>query len=427
MKNWMVHGSVIVLFLTIHIVTAQWVETYQFKDARIGSIIAGNTGELFASTSSGIFLSTDNGTSWIPVNNGLPAPTDGNLYLLAVNSTNDLVLASSSGIFLSTNNGTTWTCIDSSTIITPINSLAVNGSGDIFIGMSDDTVFRYTSNGTNWTKFSSGVSKAIINATNDNNTLITCLAIHDTGDIFAGTFERGLYKSTDNGINWTRSDSGMTGWQREIRSLAINSTGDIFAGTHEEGVTRSTDNGSSWTTINSGFDPQWGCYNIAVYRSNIFIENSTGVFLSTNNGTNWTPVNTGLPLGINDLYRINSLVVNGNNIFTTIDSAVWRRPLSEMVGIINDKTQQCISQQTMFTIRTNGSYVTIGFNLPHSVQVCADIYNLSGHTIKSIINKYFVSGPHNFPSDTKNIPAGCYFLRMQAGSNSTVKNLLIFH
>lgn len=429
MKNLLAYGGIVVLVLTIHIANAQWVQTYEFKDASIGSVIASGTGDLFASTSSGIFLSTDSGASWISVNSGLPVPTGGNLYNLAVNATKDLVVASNNGIFMSANNGTTWTLVDSGPTVANITCLAVNSAGDIFTGTSEDSVYRYTDNGTNWTVVSSGVSNAPINFMDDILTFITCLAINGAGDIFAGTFERGLYKSTDNGTNWIRSDSGMTSWQREIRSLAINSAGDIFAGTHEEGVTRSTDNGTSWTTINSGLDPQWGCYNIAVYGINIFVENSTGIFVSPNNGTNWTPVNTGLPLGINDLYWINSLVVSGNNIFTATDSAVWRRPLSEMVGVINDKSQQRISQQAMFNIRTSNRkspYVTIVFSLSHSEQVCLDLYNLSGHKIKSIVNKYLVSGSHSFSLDTRNITAGWYTVRMQAGSNSNVKSIPIF-
>ncbi len=34
-----------------------------------------------------------------------------------------------------------------------------------------------------------------------------------------------------------------------ILSLAINSSGDIFAGTNMDGVFRSTDNGNNWTNL----------------------------------------------------------------------------------------------------------------------------------------------------------------------------------
>jgi photosystem II stability/assembly factor-like uncharacterized protein len=425
----MAQVSLFILILTIHIVNAQWVQTYEIKDGRIGSIVANNTGDLFISATSGLFLSTDSGTSWTPVNSGLPALSVYSYYGLEVNGINDMVAASQSAIYLSTNRGITWTLVDSLGKDKYINSLAINNAGDIFAGMYDDSIYHYTNNGTSWFKASSSVSMADVDLTSDFNYNITCIAINGAGDLFAGTMERGLYRSADNGTNWARVDHDLPLWTKEIRSIAISNTGDIFAGTHEEGVIRSTDNGETWTTINSGLDPEWGGYGFAMYNSNIFVKNSTGVFFSTNNGTTWTPFNSGLPTGINDLYGIKSLVVSGNDIFITTDSAVWRRPISETKSVIHENTRQRIVQKTMFNIRTsnrNSPYVTIEFSLQHSAQVHIDIYNLSGYKLKSIVNKYLISGSHSFSFDARDISGGCYTVRMQAGLNSNTKSIPIF-
>jgi photosystem II stability/assembly factor-like uncharacterized protein len=67
------------------------------------------------------------------------------------------------------------------------------------------------------------------------------LAINSDGHIFAGTYY-GIFRSQDNGDNWTAVDTGLT--NGHIQALAINSGGDIFAGTDGGGVfcsTQSTD------------------------------------------------------------------------------------------------------------------------------------------------------------------------------------------
>ena len=76
---------------------------------------------------------------------------------------------------------------------------------------------------------------------------IQSLAINSNGDIFAGIVFGGMFRSTDNGDNWTAINTGLTN-TRVHGALAINSNGDIFAGTIG-GVFRSTDNGDNWTAI----------------------------------------------------------------------------------------------------------------------------------------------------------------------------------
>ena len=118
-----------------------------------------------------------------------------------------------------------------------VYSLAINSSGHIFAG-TNPGVYRSTDNGGNWTY------------TGLTNTGVWSLAINSSGHIFAGT-NPGVYRSTDNGGNWTYT--GLT--NTNVWSLAINSSGHIFAGT-DGGVYRSV---QSTTT---------GTYNLAFTSSN---------------------------------------------------------------------------------------------------------------------------------------------------------------
>ena len=116
---------------------------------------------------------------------------------------------------------------------------------------------------------------------------VTTLAINSAGDIFAGTREHGVFRSTDNGNNWSQVNNGITDF--DIRSIAINQSGHVFVGACV-GVLRSTDNGESWhyTSLNI-------CAQSIAINSNghIFVGRlgSGGIYRSTDNGETWTSTN----------------------------------------------------------------------------------------------------------------------------------------
>jgi len=72
---------------------------------------------------------------------------------------------------------------------------------------------------------------------------------HGRTDLYAGVMIAGVFRSTDDGANWTNSSSGLT--NLFIQSLAIFGS-DVYAGTEGSGVFRSTDQGAHWTAANSG-------------------------------------------------------------------------------------------------------------------------------------------------------------------------------
>jgi hypothetical protein len=85
---------------------------------------------LFAGTFGGVFLSTDNGTSWTAVNAGLTYAT---VYALVVSGTNLFAGTAYGGVYLSTDNGTSWTAVNSGLTSSLVYALAVSGA-NIFAG-----------------------------------------------------------------------------------------------------------------------------------------------------------------------------------------------------------------------------------------------------------------------------------------------------
>ena len=123
---------------------AQWVQTNGPCGGIVNALAVSGT-DLFAGTyGGGVFLSTNNGTSWSAA--GL---TYVDVYSLDVSGTN-LFAGTWVGVFLSTDNGTSWTAVNAGLTDTHVYSLAVSGT-NLFAGTYGDGVFLSTDNGTSWT------------------------------------------------------------------------------------------------------------------------------------------------------------------------------------------------------------------------------------------------------------------------------------
>lgn len=159
-----------------------------------------------------------------------------------------------------------------------IKPLITNSDGNLFAGTGGNGVFRSTDNGNNWTQ--SGLS----------DLSIWSLAINSSGHIFAGTMNQGVFRSTTNGSSWTQINDGFDNLDNTVNSLAINSFGHIYAGSVNS-IYRSTNNGNSWTAINS---PNYnGFYPLVINSNNeIVVGAGSRLFRSTNNGQNWTEITT---------------------------------------------------------------------------------------------------------------------------------------
>jgi hypothetical protein len=218
------------------------------------------------------------------------------------------------GIFHSVDNGDSWTNMG---FIVATTSIAINSIGDIFAGTFNSGVYRSTDDGGSWSVINQGLG----------NLEIRALIIHSNGNIFIGTLFGGVFRSTNNGDNWVSTNQGITNSQ--ILTLRTNSAGDIFAGTEGGGVFRSTNNGDNWVEVNQGLFGQNGqgyyVFSLAINLSgDIFAGTGDGVFRSTDNGNNWVEINQGLT----DI-GVLSLAINPNGgIFAGTQDGIFRSIIS---------------------------------------------------------------------------------------------------
>jgi ligand-binding sensor domain-containing protein len=179
---------------------------------------------------------------WIQTN----GPCGGTVYVFTKHNSN-LFVGTIRGVYLSTDEGSTWTVANTGIEDKEIYSLAANDS-TVFAGTVNGGVYRSTDNGASWEQTSDGFKV--------KNITIYGLAVIGS-NLFAGTNGDGLYRSTDNGDHWTKRLAAP-----QVGAV-IEKDSKLFVGTGGQGVFYSTDNGDNWTRASNGLTDQ-NIYRLAV-------------------------------------------------------------------------------------------------------------------------------------------------------------------
>ncbi|HTX18840.1 MAG TPA: T9SS type A sorting domain-containing protein [Bacteroidota bacterium] len=315
--------------------------------------LAVNGPNLYAGTGGGVFLSTDNGTSWTNIGEALSGLDVLTLAVTSNGAGNTTLLAGCSNpvtfggyVFRSTNNGATWikVLVDSidrhNGLGSPVYCFAFSpdssGGTDVFAGTRFST-FLSRDDGTSWTN---------MGALWPGNVAAFATTPNGAGGTNFLACSGYLYLSTDNGTTWPLAGgTQMSPGNWYFSALAVSNNGaggmNIFVGTSlppgesgysTGGILLSTDYGATWSIVNDGLPtnpvqpdpyqdiphPYPGINTFAVSGAGVYAGTTSGVFLSTNNGTTWSAASSGLT----DT-NITALAAIGAHVFAGTKSGVF--------------------------------------------------------------------------------------------------------
>jgi len=332
-----------VVLLSITGIKAQWEQT-TFPSVVVPWCSASHGGSdvLFGTDMGGLYITADNGETWSWSKPDEDSIT-GDAVISIVIKDSDIFIGTFWQIFLSSDNGNTWVPVtDTFASCTHYRALAIKGT-DIFAGTDYCGIIKSSDNGNSWFLANNGLP---------NCCGVNSLVVNDS-NIFAGTYA-GIFISSDNGSTWSAVNNGLT--DTFVLSLTVKDS-TIFAGTQNGGIYFSTDNGNNWTASNNGLTLPDAIHSLVPYPNSSFIFAGTysGVFLSYNDGNSWVSVSQGLPANP----AISTITIGGTYAFAgTLISGVWRRQLLEMIDGIGENNN--IEQLSLYPNPTNGEFVLKG-------------------------------------------------------------------
>lgn len=340
--------------------------------------------------------STDEGTSWSAGGNGIHSMSIGNIYAnnnliytprhggMQVSNNHadsfstsnvlterprfypfgNLVYATTwSGLFVSSDAGLSFSPITGDLTDPNINTLCITPS-TWFAGSSTNGIWRSTNNGLNWTS-AQGLQIGM-----------PVQSIHPYGGkIFAAT-NYGLMVSTDDGITWQATSITSNVSEVTSTSNALLVTGSGL-------VRRSTDGGVNWTNIPVGTNTN-AVYDLHVIGNTILAGTRFGgVRISYDGGLSWAGANEGLQ----DTLMIIQCFANDNQYmyFGTRGAGIWRRLLSDLNIITPSALLKDDAETRSFHVYPNPANQQISLNCEGAACIDGNIclFDLTGRMVSA--------------------------------------------
>lgn len=368
---------------------------------------------IFAGSDRYISRSTDNGNEWTNLSNGLP-PAGTRMLKLSPNSS-IFAYIYGSGIYRSVNNGDNWTKLNNLPAGISEGSMVFNSSSEIF-ATAIDKIYKSSNNGDTWTEITSGFPE-------DTTTNIYGLSIDHQNNLYASIswgefiFNYGLFKSTNNGANWSQISN-----ERAPGQLKFNSQNQIW-GIITTGLKLSTNGGMNFQAVTSApsyvIDLEMGNQDQIFLH---YVQNEIyGIKRSTNNGNSWTEYNQGLgQLLVYDMeFDDNNRLIAGtqSGLFRTIDATV---------GLPNYNSQ-IPSAYSLYQNYPNpfNPETKIQFSIPVNAFTKLSVYNSIGEEVGILVNDNLKTGTYEYSWKAENFPSGVYFYRLLSGDFTSAKKMVL--
>ncbi len=233
----------------------------------------------------GIFRSTDRGKTWETVGPGVTDP-----FILSLSTRADGTLYAGTfrhGVFRSRDGGNTWTPINAGLKRLEVKAL-LQAHGMLYAGTGDG-VYSLAEGQDRWQSVSKGLEDILVHT----------IVMASDRTLYAGTSGKGVqhYKAGASPKGWTRLAHGLKDHEglveNFVRVLAIDEQGALYAGTFDGGVFLSTNRGGTWTPISRAL-PNDSIRGIVADRGELLVGTGRGIFKTVDRGRQWMPKNTGL-------------------------------------------------------------------------------------------------------------------------------------
>ncbi len=316
-------------------------------------------------------------------------------------------------IYHTTDGGTNWTEQTSGTenwfaavdFIDTNNGWAVGYAG---------TILHTSDGGNNWSEQSSGTGEYLNDVIFlDSQTGWVC----GTNGIILHT--------TDGGTNWSQQTNSN---DNNLYSMYFLDSNHGFAVGAEITILETTDGGSAWNEITTGSytDPSYNSITFADQLNGWIVGDNGTLLTTTDGGSTWTEqIN---PTGV-DLESV--FFVNPTTGWAVGDNgAILKTSTAGEIPVAINEPDFVDTEPQKYMLHQNypnpfNPTTTIVFDIPQAAKTNITVYDITGRTVDNLVSEYKQPGRYSVVWNAGDVPSGMYFVRMTAGTFSSVKKMIL--
>lgn len=385
----------------------------------------------------GIFLTTDSGENWTPVN--YEQDSDLTLFKVYFINENKGWACGSKGLIMVTNDGgETWTEINSGAhselhdiyFVNETRGIAVGGSwASINGGESHFYQSLLTTNdgGYNWEVFEQQVFYDVL----FTDELRAIYFIDENEGWIAGG--NSIMHTTNAGETWENiydvpqpAASGPYGIQDLYFSDKFN--GIAAGGGYPDNVWRTTDGGNSWLDVT--WDNQWshggyGIYDVEFASGKFWAVGSDNTYTSNYYGSMWElDYQKGYWPAPNSLFMFDedNAFISGGRSF-----ARRQRPILTSIEQNHEYGLISVSEYTLSQNYPNpfNPSTSIAYSVPSNEFVSLKVYDILGKEVAVLVNEEKSAGNYEVNFNAENLSSGIYFYVITSSNFSKTNKMIL--
>ena len=356
-----------------------------------------------------VFLSDDSGETYEILNDGL---TSTKLY--------DIACSENFGLYVMSYTSSTWKYSFDQNLWQEIPNdiddrsycLEIGNNGELFLG-SEYNIYKSTDQCVTWQEMNNGIHFPGI-----SNQIGISSIIEYKNYLFALSLHWDLFRSADHGAHWFKINNGIYFWQYYCK-IATDSSYNTLYVSSDMGLFRSIDDGDNWTRI---LDVSSSKGLVLASDNEIYYSaNGYKVLHSTDGGTSWKEETEGLEDELTGFAQ-----TQNREIFASSRGGGVYKYLPETTdneeGFSNIPDEYKLEQNypNPFNPTTK-----IKYQIHEPCMVELIVYDLLGREIKKLVNEYKPAGSYDIVFDGSNLSSGVYFYNLKSGNYIETKKMVL--
>jgi photosystem II stability/assembly factor-like uncharacterized protein len=311
---------------------------------------------------------------------------------------------------------------DEANFITPF---VLSPADNQTVYMGGEKIYKTTDNGINWTVTNDGFRL-------DGNSMSAMAASEQSADvIYAASSPKvvrpHVYKTTNGGNTWIQITQDLP--DRFPTDLAVDPNNDdiayiTFGGFGTSHVFKTVDGGDNWENIGQGLPdvPTWSVTVDPENRFHIFVGNELGIYHSQDAGQTWANINGNLPDAV---FAMDLVVSRANRKLrvATHGNGAYQIDISQLTSIDeNDDPVTGFQLSQNYPNPFNPS-TTIQYQLENTGEVLLQVFDIQGRLVEMLVDGVKTAGSHQLQFDGSSLASGTYIYRLTIDGKVLTKTM----